>query len=274
MKSLTIHQHTKIQDLAEFFKSVGDADRVRGEKLDIGVTRLYVREPSFLTVIKEHLFKDNKLRVETSRTLAKDAIWEVLAQRDGGTMMDAAMQRIDTALTQTRNDLRHSDFRKAIIDFDSLHTAQQPLRDRVQAALHTSIDRIPKENASLCMATMAFMQSVGSMSAADQGYLTTELMRIINAADTSTTPNGFVWTEDPSMVQADPIRVEITRSSGEDVTASFIFWVHKAHQNPDLLISKGLFASQRNGARSMTRVRRLRCYLHYCKHYRCFFRIE
>ncbi len=71
MKSLTIHQHTKIQDLAEFFNNVGDADRVRGEKLDNGLTRLYIRDRSFLTVIKEHLFEDDKLRVETSRTLAK-----------------------------------------------------------------------------------------------------------------------------------------------------------------------------------------------------------
>ena len=101
MKSLTIHQHTKIQDLAEFFNKVGDADRVRGEKLDNGLTRLYVRDRSFLTVIKEHLFEDDKLRVAKSRTLAQDAIREVLKQRDGGTMIDAAMQRIDTALIQT-----------------------------------------------------------------------------------------------------------------------------------------------------------------------------
>ncbi len=119
MKSLTIHQHTKIQDLAEFFDNVGDADRVRGEKLDNGLTRLYVRDRSFLTVIKEHLFEDDKLRVAKSRTLAQDAIREVLKQRDGGTMIDAAMQRIDTALTQTRNDLRPVDFRESIRNIDS-----------------------------------------------------------------------------------------------------------------------------------------------------------
>ena len=119
MKSLTIHQHTKIQDLAEFFNKVGDADRVRGEKLDNGLTRLYVRDRSFLTVIKEHLFEDDKLRVAKSRTLAQDAIREVLKQRDGGTMIDAAMQRIDTALTQTRNDLRPVDFRESIRNINS-----------------------------------------------------------------------------------------------------------------------------------------------------------
>ena len=223
MKSLTIHQHTKIQDLAEFFNKVGDADRVRGEKLDNGLTRLYVRDRSFLTVIKEHLFEDDKLRVAKSRTLAQDAIREVLKQRDGGTMIDAAMRRIDTALTQTRNDLRPVDFRESIRNIDSLHNAQQPFRERVKAALHTCTDRIPKENVSLQQATILFMQSVGSMRAAEQGYLANELMRIISAADTSTTANGIVWAEDPSMAQTNPIRVEITRSSREDVTALFHF---------------------------------------------------
>lgn len=223
MKSLTIHQHTKIQDLAEFFNKVGDADRVRGEKLDNGLTRLYVRDRSFLTVIKEHLFEDDKLRVAKSRTLAQDAIREVLKQRDGGTMIDAAMRRIDTALTQTRNDLRPVDFRESIRNIDSLHNAQQPFRERVKAALHTCTDRIPKENVSLRQATILFMQSVGSMRAAEQGYLANELMRIISAADTSTTANGIVWAEDPSMAQTNPIRVEITRSSREDVTALFHF---------------------------------------------------
>ena len=223
MKSLTIHQHTKIQDLAEFFNKVGDADRVRGEKLDNGLTRLYVRDRSFLTVIKEHLFEDDKLRVAKSRTLAQDAIREVLKQRDGGTMIDAAMQRIDTALIQTRNDLRPVDFRESIRNIDSLHNAQQPFRERVKAALHTCTDRIPKENVSLQQATILFMQSVGSMRAAEQGYLANELMRIISAADTSTTANGIVWAEDPSMAQTNPIRVEITGSSREDVTALFHF---------------------------------------------------
>ena len=223
MKSLTIHQHTKIQDLAEFFDNVGDADRVRGEKLDNGLTRLYVRDRSFLTVIKEHLFEDDKLRVAKSRTLAQDAIREVLKQRDGGTMIDAAMQRIDTALTQTRNDLRPVDFRESIRNIDSLHNAQQPFRERVKAALHTCTDRIPKENVSLQQATILFIQSVGSMRAAEQGYLANELMRIISAADTSTTANGIVWAEDPSMAQTNPIRVEITGSSREDVTALFHF---------------------------------------------------
>ena len=223
MKSLTIHQHTKIQDLAEFFDNVGDADRVRGEKLDNGLTRLYVRDRSFLTVIKEHLFEDDKLRVAKSRTLAQDAIREVLKQRDGGTMIDAAMQRIDTALIQTRNDLRPVDFRESIRNIDSLHNAQQPFRERVKAALHTCTDRIPKENVSLQQATILFMQSVGSMRAAEQGYLANELMRIISAADTSTTANGIVWAEDPSMAQTNPIRVEITGSSREDVTALFHF---------------------------------------------------
>ena len=223
MKSLTIHQHTKIQDLAEFFNKVGDADRVRGEKLDNGLTRLYVRDRSFLTVIKEHLFEDDKLRVAKSRTLAQDAIREVLKQRDGGTMIDAAMRRIDTALTQTRNDLRPVDFRESIRNIDSLHNAQQPFRERVKAALHTCTDRIPKENVSLQQATILFMQSVGSMRAAEQGYLANELMRIISAADTSTTANGIVWAEDPSMAQTNPIRVEITGSSREDVTALFHF---------------------------------------------------
>ena len=223
MKSLTIHQHTKIQDLAEFFDNVGDADRVRGEKLDNGLTRLYVRDRSFLTVIKEHLFEDDKLRVAKSRTLAQDAIREVLKQRDGGTMIDAAMQRIDTALIQTRNDLRPVDFRESIRNIDSLHNAQQPFRERVKAALHTCTDRIPKENGSLQQATISFMQSVGSMRAAEQGYLANELMRIISAADTSTTANGIVWAEDPSMAQTNPIRVEITGSSREDVTALFHF---------------------------------------------------
>ena len=223
MKSLTIHQHTKIQDLAEFFNKVGDADRLRSEKLDNCLARLYVRDRSFLTVIKEHLFKDDKLRVAKSRTLAQDAIREVLKQRDGGTMIDAAMRRIDTALTQTRNDLRPVDFRESIRNIDSLHNAQQPFRERVKAALHTCTDRIPKENVSLQQATILFMQSVGSMRAAEQGYLANELMRIISAADTSTTANGIVWAEDPSMAQTNPIRVEITRSSREDVTALFHF---------------------------------------------------
>ncbi len=240
MKSLTIHQHTKIQDLAEFFNKVGDADRVRGEKLDNGLTRLYVRDRSFLTVIKEHLFEDDKLRVAKSRTLAQDAIREVLKQRDGGTMIDAAMQRIDTALTQTRNDLRPVDFRESIRNIDSLHNAQQPFRERVKAALHTCTDRIPKENVSLQHATISFMQSVGSMRAAEQGYLANEIMRIISTADTSTTANGIVWAEDPSMAQTNPIRVEITRSSREDVTALFHFLGAQGAPTPGSINYEGI----------------------------------
>ena len=115
------------------------------------------------------------------------------------------------------------DFRESIRNIDSLHNAQQPFRERVKAALHTCTDRIPKENGSLQQATISFMQSVGSMRAAEQGYLANELMRIISAADSSTTANGIVWAEDPSMAQTNPIRVEITGSSREDVTALFHF---------------------------------------------------